>query len=154
MTKKAPLLQAFWELWIDILQSLSFQRLSFALSHSISYVCFAFGLCGLFFTPQTLAPSFLRLCFAAFVEEITWRALIQNQLENSLNKKLWGMSYANYISSCAFACLHIFTQNVFFALLTFFPSLVMGYLWTRFQSTWLCTFIHLWYNLIFWGMVY
>ena len=120
---------------------------------------FAFGAIGLFFAPA-IAPSITRLILGALAEELTYRALVQAQFEQSLRGKLslgklsFGLipldiSYACIIISCVFAGLHAITQSLLMSALIFFPSLVFGVLWTRFRSTLLCALMHFWYNFAF-----
>lgn len=112
-------------------------------------ICVILGFCGFFLPgppfPQSLS-SWGWFLTAPFIEELTWRALLQNQLA------LWLGSgglipWPNLITSTAFALLHFILSPTLLAVLTFFPSLVFGLIWARFHSLILCSLLHLWYNI-------
>ena len=116
-----------------------------AYGQPLAGLSFAFGAIGLFFAPM-ITPSTTRLILGAFAEELTYRALVQSQFEQSIQGKLslgkpslglipLDISYACIIISCVFAGLHAITQGLLMSTLVFFPSLVFGVLWTRFRST-------------------
>ena len=82
---------------------------------------------------------------APFAEELTWRAIMQNELARLLPGK-GPLTRANLITSLAFAAAHMLAAPKLMSLLTFFPSLCFGALWSQFRSLWLCCLLHLWYN--------
>lgn len=113
------------------------------------YACAALGFLGVLFPSPPwprAAGSCLWLLATPFVEEFTWRALLQAEIAAFLRSTSL-LSPANIIASAAFATAHILVAPSVLAALTFFPSLVFGALWTKFRSTWLCGLLHLWYNL-------
>ena len=133
-------------------QSFSLDRFFYAFKFRITWLSFALGIIGVFYT-AAFQPSLFRLCFAACTEELTWRTLAQNQCEEITDSKQFlGISYGNYLCSSLFAMMHLFTQAPIAALSTFFPSLIFGLIWTRFKSTWLCALLHIWYNIVFFYM--
>lgn len=111
------------------------------------WLCCACGICGLFFDYRPgISPFFF---FAApLLEEVTWRVLCQAELEKLLPGKFLLFSRANVITSCLFALTHVIFAPHVVSLLTFFPSLCIGFLWTRFRSALLCTLLHIYYNAI------
>ena len=103
--------------------------------------------CGLFFDYRPGISPFFFLA-APLLEEVTWRALCQAELEKILPGRLFLFSRANVFASCLFALSHVFFAPHVVSLLTFFPSLCIGFLWTRFRSVLLCTLLHIYYNAI------
>lgn len=96
--------------------------------------------------PPKNPDALLWFVCAPFVEELTWRAILQNELALYLPGGV-PFSRANIISSGAFAGAHLAVNISLMSALTFFPSLLFGLLWTKFRSTILCACLHLWYNL-------
>lgn len=131
------------------LPSFSLQRLKTGLRSPLFSICLAGGLIGLLLPPQKLPHSlqaWLWFLSAPFVEEYTWRALLQNEISRHFPP---ASQLPNVITSASFALAHMLFSPGWLALATFFPSLVFGFLWSRFYSTWLCGILHLWYNLLF-----
>ena len=60
---------------------------------------------------------------APFAEELTWRAIMQNELARLLPGK-GPLTRANLITSLAFAAAHMLAAPKLMSLLTFFPLLV------------------------------
>ena len=111
------------------------------------WICCLGGVCGLFFDYRPGISPFFFLA-APLLEEVTWRALCQAELEKILPGRLFLFSRANVFASCLFALSHVFFAPHVVSLLTFFPSLCIGFLWTRFRSVLLCTLLHIYYNAI------
>lgn len=131
----------------ELRQSVGIHALLRGLSSPLFYLCAGFGFLGAFFpapaNPWRNAPWILG---APFLEEFTWRAILQNELGKLLPSNHF-INSASIITSLAFAGAHILTSPSFMAALTFFPSLIFGGIWTKFHSTWCCGLLHLWYNL-------
>lgn len=137
----------------DLVSSLSFSKFLNGLFSPFVGVSFFVGLFGIFFD-ATVFPSLWRLMIGAIVEELAFRTLIQRELESLVPGIFFSrisivISYGCLMSSVLFAVLHIFSSPPHLALLTFFPSLIMGAIWTKFRSTWLCALLHLWFNVVF-----
>lgn len=98
--------------------------------------------------PARTMPSLWHLVIAALTEELTFRTMLQSQLERCIPRQWGSVSAGMLITSALFALSHMFTQPAGLAILTFFPSLVFGILWTRHRSLWLCALVHFWYNLL------
>ena len=131
----------------ELARSLSFAPLFRGLSSPLFYLCSLLGFLGAFFpAPHLPWQAPLWLITAPFLEELTWRAILQNELAILLPSSRF-LSLPNFITSAAFAGAHILVNPSLFAALTFFPSLIFGGIWTKFCSTWLCGILHLWYNL-------
>lgn len=129
-------------------------RLRQALRDRRTWAAFVLGGAGLFFSPGPMPPLW-RLACAALAEEATWRALLQREAEARWPGGFGGavLTRGNILVSLLFAAAHAVTQPVLMAVLTFFPSLVLGALWTRHGSLWLCAGLHFWYNLVFFAEV-
>lgn len=133
-----------------ILRSLGFDPLIKGLTSPLFVICALLGLLGACFPAPPLPGAksqFIWFLAAPFLEEFTWRTLLQGGLERFLPCSPFPFTQANIISSAAFALAHVLLAPVLMAALTFFPSLLFGLLWTKFHSTWLCGLLHLWYNL-------
>ncbi len=163
------------DILVHIRSSLSFITFATSLTRPFPYVAFACGFIGFFFQPQTIPYSPLLFFALAFTEELTWRCLLQHQGECSrknvsqpksskttqhknktnsntqrfLKLQKIHITSSNILFSLCFALTHVLFSPSFFSLLTFFPSLIFGIVWTRTQSLWLCTLIHFWYNYAF-----
>lgn len=90
----------------------------------------------------------------AFFEELTFRALAQQQLDKLCAARDWGwkkspLTSGNICVSLLFALLHLQSQPLPAALSIFFPSLALGLAWTRSKSLWLCVALHIWYNVCY-----
>lgn len=125
-------------------------RLRRALRDRWTWAVFALGCAGFFFNPGPM-PPFWRLASAALAEELTWRALLQQEADLRWPGNLGasGLTKGNVLISLCFVAAHAVTQPLLMAALTFFPSLALGWLWTRHGSLWLCAGLHFWYNLAF-----
>ncbi len=111
-------------------------------------VCASLGYLGLLLPRRSFPDSpgaLVWFVLAPFAEELTWRAIMQNELARLLPGK-GPLTRANLITSLAFAAAHMLAAPKLMSLLTFFPSLCFGALWSQFRSLWLCCLLHLWYN--------
>ena len=141
----------------DVLGSLRPERLRRAWRDGWTGLAFALGLAGLCFDPG-VAPPLWRVAFTALTEELTYRVLLQSQLERLVPGELrlscarHTLSRGGLLASVLFALSHLAAQPPLMALLTFFPSVAFAVLWTRHRSLWLCAGLHFWYNgLFFYG---
>lgn len=94
---------------------------------------------------------------APLVEEVVFRYLLQDKLTKILlTQPKWGSTptgvshAANVLSSFAFAFAHPIEHALWFQLWWLLPSLVLGELWRRYQSLWVCVATHAWFNLCLW----
>ena len=123
-------------------------RLVRGLFSPLFVVCAGLGCVGLLLPrrPFPGAPGALAwFVLAPFAEEFAWRAIMQNELAGLLPGRGL-LTRANLLTSLAFAGAHALAAPKLMSLLTFFPSLCFGALWSRFRSLWLCGLLHLWYN--------
>lgn len=92
-----------------------------------------------------------RLAVLALAEEIIFRGLLQRELlrVGFLKQKLGPVSLANALASLVFAAAHLIAQPPLWALAVFFPSLVFGWLWDRYERIAPCWLAHFFYNLCF-----
>jgi hypothetical protein len=91
------------------------------------------------------------LAFSALIEETAFRFGLQHFLEKVLHNRLvfLGLSWANLGTSILFALLHLISHPPLWALAAFFPSLVFGWAWTRYQSLLPCWMLHFIYNVFY-----
>ena len=93
--------------------------------------------------------QFLALVFIyPILEEIVFRGWLQGELYDwKKGKKSWqNISVANVLCSIIFASAHLFHHSVFWAMMTFFPSLVFGYFRDKYQSIYPSIVLHSFYN--------
>lgn len=131
----------------EVIAAFRLQPLWLGLRDRWFWLCCVCGAPGLFFDYHPgISPLFFLT--APLLEEVTWRVLCQAELEKLLPGKFLLFSRANVITSCLFALTHVVFAPHVVSLLTFFPSLCIGFLWTRFHSALLCTLLHIYYNSI------
>lgn len=136
------------EVWRDIPDALGTKRFTRAFDDGWVWLALLLGFIGLPFAPGPMPPLW-RMGFAAVAEELAYRALVQQQLEQCTRQRRGPFTCGGAIASVLFALSHLPTHSPLMALLTFFPSLFLGVLWTRHRSLWLCAAVHFWYNLLF-----
>jgi membrane protease YdiL (CAAX protease family) len=102
-------------------------------------VAFAWPSAVVFFTTVVLYP---------LVEEFAFRGTIQTWISDRVKgaETRFGLSLANLATSVFFALAHLIYQPVYWALATFFPSLVFGYFRDRFDRVLPGVILHSWYN--------
>lgn len=86
-------------------------------------------------------------------EEVLFRGLVQPWLlhREALRRRRLGLSYANWITSTAFAGLHFFAHPPLAAVSVLLPSLAFGYFRDRHGSLCAPIFLHMYYNIgYFW----
>jgi membrane protease YdiL (CAAX protease family) len=87
-----------------------------------------------------------QLIGVAFAEEVYFRGFLQESLGNTTRSIV--------IVSSLFACMHVPQLIIYHdvsALLTFFPSLVMGYLYLRTRNIAASTLFHFLANTVYMG---
>ncbi|WP_034623938.1 JDVT-CTERM system glutamic-type intramembrane protease MrtJ [Maridesulfovibrio hydrothermalis] len=114
----------------------------------ILYLFFSFGLIGLYVPGPDIKLSLGWLFLKAFFEELFFRFLLQEGFDRLFSYKwrLGPLSLANVLASLIFSCMHLASQPVLWALLTFVPSLAFGYIWQRYRSVIPGTLVHFAYN--------
>jgi len=82
------------------------------------------------------------------LEEFSFRGMLQGYLleYRIFNKKILGFSLSNYLTSLLFSCFHLFSKELFFAFLIFFPSLIFGYFRDKYKSVLPSILLHCFYN--------
>ncbi|MDH5767314.1 MAG: CPBP family glutamic-type intramembrane protease [Gammaproteobacteria bacterium] len=96
------------------------------------------------FKPDYANYALASLIFTALPEEWFFRAYFLSRLESIIRQPL----YANLLTSCLFALLHIPTQG-WFGLAVFFPSLLYGWLYQQNRDLILVILLHCLSNLVF-----
>ena len=88
------------------------------------------------------------LLLKAVPEEIFFRACLLETLNRVFEGRfrLGPLSLANVLTSLAFAGVHMLYQPPAWALLTFFPSLIFGWVWERYRSIIPVWVVHSLYN--------
>jgi len=116
----------------------------------VFYVILALGFAAWLVPKPYFVMSWEWLLAKALVEEIFFRFLLQETLARELPRArgIGPLSAANLLASAAFAGMHLFRQPTHWALLTFFPSLMFGYLWDRHKSVLPCWLAHFTYNFL------
>ncbi len=99
--------------------------------------------------------AWYRLLLLALLEEFVFRACLQNLLSRSslIRIDLGPISGANLAASAVFAGLHLVHQPPLWALAVFFPSLVFGWAWDRYEHLLPCWTLHFVYNVLFFHRV-
>ncbi|WP_291319816.1 JDVT-CTERM system glutamic-type intramembrane protease [Desulfonatronospira sp.] len=115
------------------------------------YLLLMLGLTAWFLPDPGFTPALWWLAAMAFVEELIFRGLIQEGIHRLLRYRfrIGPITLANLAASVLFAGTHLLTQPTGWALATFFPSLVFGFVWDRHRSVTGCFVIHLFYNICF-----
>lgn len=86
---------------------------------------------------------------AAVVEELFFRGILQQlffKKSQFLSKAFGPVSFANLLTSAIFAFAHLIYYQDDTALLTFFPSLIFGYLLDKDNSVMPAIVMHMFYN--------
>ncbi len=136
------------ELLERVLRAMGRDRLLRGLRDPVFRVCLAAAVIGLPLHGGAVTRP-LWFLMAPFMEELTWRCLIQEELESARERGRRGVTQANILVSFVFALAHVVASPSLLAVLTFFPSLLLGLVWTRTRSLLLCAVLHLAYNTAF-----
>lgn len=127
------------------------------------YAALALGGLGLLLPGGGEAPALWRILLLALAEEAVFRGGVQAWLEQRLRRRgvdapggvsrnprmLGPVSAASVLASVLFALVHLFGHEPLWALGSFFPSLVFGALYTRYERVLPCAIAHAVYNLAY-----
>ncbi|WP_455206650.1 JDVT-CTERM system glutamic-type intramembrane protease MrtJ [Kaarinaea lacus] len=91
---------------------------------------------------------FMTVVWYPVLEEILFRGAIQGSLVSKPfgQKKVIGLTGANWITSLVFALAHLWYQPALWAILIIFPSLLYGFFRDRHASIYPCIVLHAFYN--------
>jgi membrane protease YdiL (CAAX protease family) len=91
----------------------------------------------------------LSLFFFPLIEETAFRGVIQPWLNtfHTMQRRLFGISYANIVTSVLFSLIHLRHHHPIWAGAVFFPSLVLGYLREITGGIRIPFVVHAFYNL-------
>lgn len=95
------------------------------------------------------------LMAAPALEEFVFRGLLQNGLQSHIRRIItrFGLAdhSANVLTASCFALTHAPAQG-WLALWWSLPSLLLGELWRRHRSVWLCALVHAAFNISLWSV--
>ena len=80
------------------------------------------------------------------IEELFFRGIIQPIIHKKFSKTWRSISVANVLTSLLFSVTHLLNHNLFWALSTFFPSLIFGWSKDRYQTQLAPLIIQCYYN--------
>lgn len=80
-------------------------------------------------------------------EEVFFRGIIQPTIHKKFSKTWHSLSIANVLTSLLFSLSHLFNHNPFWALSTFFPSLIFGWAKDRYNTLLAPLLLHCYYNM-------
>ena len=80
------------------------------------------------------------------IEELFFRGIIQPIIHKKFSKTWRSISVANVLTSLLFSVTHLFNHNLFWALSTFFPSLIFGWSKDRYHTLLAPLILHCYYN--------
>lgn len=107
------------------------------------------GIPAVLYKPAVAAPTFTILLLKVIAEEMLFRGVIQDYLEQKIPACFFVFSAGNIITSLLFSAAHLLSQPFWWAASTCLPSLVIGVLWSRHKSVVACSVLHLFYNVMF-----
>jgi uncharacterized protein len=115
------------------------------------YLVLGFGFVAFFLPEPAVHIIWPVLLVKALIEEAAFRWGLQNLLAGMLKGRmiLGPLSWANLVTSLAFAGLHFIHQPPIWAAAVFLPSLVFGWVWDRHHALLPCWAVHFFYNLCF-----
>jgi membrane protease YdiL (CAAX protease family) len=87
------------------------------------------------------------LIIAPIGEELLFRGVIQEYLEQRKLPSFYIVSLANLIASILFVFLHFLVSEPLQASLVFIPSLIFGIMYSEYRSVWITILLHSFYNL-------
>lgn len=104
-------------------------------------------------TPLTFAPhlpalsaALVMIAMAPVLEEIVFRAGLQDSLAAVLPQRLGALSLANVVTAAGFALIHLWQHPPAWALATALPALVFGGLYERHRNLYAPIGLHAVYN--------
>jgi len=88
------------------------------------------------------------------LEELVFRGFVQTELmrRNTWTSTVFGISYANILTSVLFCTAHVFQNSLEASLAVFIPSLIFGYFRDRYQHVYASIALHIFYNAGFFTM--
>jgi len=91
---------------------------------------------------------FFIIIFYPLLEEFAFRGFIQECIARRSNNYTFNsyLTLANVITSILFASIHFVHHHPFFALMTFFPSLLLGYFKEHYKHLAPSIFLHMYFN--------
>ena len=105
------------------------------------------GVAGALYLPIGTTAWLVFVLGRPLVEEVAFRGLLQGRLLRRLAaRRLAGITWANWLTTAAFAGLHALAQPPAWALAVVLPSLALGHLRERFGSVWPAVIVHIVYN--------
>ena len=102
---------------------------------------------------HTILSDYWSLFFLVFFyplfEELAFRGVIQEYISRKTNHYTLNsfLSIANIITSILFASIHFVHHHPIVAILTFFPSLLLGYFKEHYQHIMPSILLHMYYNI-------
>lgn len=107
------------------------------------------GLAGFFFPAHPDMLPLWKIVGLALAEETVFRAGLQAFFEKKTSRHMGPLSLGNVAASAVFALTHLVTAPFWGAMSVFFPSLLLGILWSRHRSIILCGSIHSYFNILY-----
>lgn len=108
-----------------------------------------------------LAYTLLLFIFVfPILEEIVFRGLVQESIQQLLantpcpKQIIWRIGSANILASTFFSLSHFWAHSAGWAIASFVPSLVFGYFKDRYQSLSPSITLHIFYNLVFYLLLW
>lgn len=105
------------------------------------------GVAGPLYLPAGALAWASFLLLQPVIEETIFRGVLQGQwLRIRGERRVAGLTTANWLTSALFVAMHAFAQPPIWALAVMVPSLICGHLRERFRSTWPSIVVHAVYN--------
>jgi len=121
----------------------------------LSYTFLNFHSLGSIIFPPVGITLFFLIFIFPILEEIVFRGLIQESLQQLFANNhirtllIWPISSANVLTSLLFSSSHLWAHSILWALATLIPSLIFGYFKDKYQSLQPSIMLHIFYNLGF-----
>ena len=98
---------------------------------------------------------FLLIILFPIVEECIFRGILQSLLLKIVlfQKKIFCITYSNFLTSTLFALTHLFNHPPIWALGVIIPSIIYGYFRERFNHLLPPILLHIWYNFIYFILI-
>ena len=82
------------------------------------------------------------------IEELFFRGTLQLYLEQKgfFKRSLFSINSANIVTSMIFSLMHLYSHNLLWSVLVFFPSIVFGWSITRYKTLLAPMILHVFYN--------
>ena len=140
-TMKSRSIQAAWMKWLDA-------HFLIAVVGAVPFwLLVGWGGAGKVYLPLGMPAWVAFVLWQPLLEEWVFRGLLQGELSRRLGAwAVAGISPANVVTTVCFVIAHLFHQPLAWALAVALPSLVLGYLRDRLDSTWPAAMLHSIYN--------